>query len=486
MRILMLDKNWLIDRRIALMIETLAKEGHEFRIVCAKAPPGRWERPEAAVETIAFSLEDSGHTPAADGVFPMPAHVNEVLHPWGTDARTKSDLPPRGASTAERIAGYLRNPSAALRVLSASGLPPHVKWPAIGFFGVLDAPRRMTAIPPPKDDFVHQRVLSPARVPLDFWDKMAVRYAEVEWKPEIVCANDFPTLRAAIEMKRRLGCSVVYDAHELYSYQPAVPHIAAKRIFREERILLKHIDGLILVNEQHKQIVDRDSPYAGPIALCSNATTAPAGFDVTRRYNLIRQKAPIPEQHQIMLFHGGINKERRVDFLLRGLAIARSRKVHQVFLTFGAEIEEFRKYSEDLGIGARVHFLPLVPWRDVLFWAASADCGVMPYQATDQNTAISSPNKMYEFILAGTPMIGSSDLVNVQRIVAGEGFGVTLPLRSVTDYADAIDLMFDESKGGPARFREALIKKGRAYHWDEQIGGVIDLYRKIAYARAKR
>ena len=486
MRILMLDKNWLIDRRIALMIETLARDGHEFRIVHVQPPAHRWERTRIkGAQTVAIPLSDQSLAPVGDGIFPKPPHVHETDHPFGTDPRRRvtftydPTLP-----KAERWRRFVADPASAVSVLAASAWPPHLKYPAMAAFSLMDLPRRLSTLKPPADDFISARVVSPAGVPLDYWDKMTVRYAENVWRPDIVCANDYPALRAAVEIRKRIGASVVFDAHELYSYQPGVPHAAAKAIFREERILLEHVDALILVNEQHRQIVDRDSPFKGPIALCSNATTAPDGFDITRRYDWIRRKAPIPADHRIMLFQGGINVQRRIDFLLKGLAAARSRKVHQVFLTFGAEIAEFRRLADDLGIAGRVHFLPFVPWEEVLFWTASADCGMMPYQATDQNTAISSPNKMYEFILAGTPMIGSSDLVNVERIVAGEGFGVTRPLRTVADYAEAIDVMFDETLGGPERFRAALIARAAAYHWDAQIGGVVDLYRKVVDARA--
>lgn len=483
MRILMLDKNWLIDRRIALMIDTLRVRGHEFKILHVQPPPGRWERTDMTVDTIALPLEPTGQVELGDGMFPRPPHVREVLRPGSVDLRRRrktgpirdeNDLAKSGLGG--KVTHYLRDPETALDILRRNAFPFYWKYPAMAAFSLLRLPGRLLELAPGEDDELNHRVYSPAGVPLDHWDKLAVRFADRHWRPEIVCANDYPALRAAIEMKKRFGCRVIFDAHELYSYQPGVPHLAAKSIFREERVLLSRVDGLILINEQHKAIVDRDSPFKGPVALCANATKPPDGFDITRRYDWIRRKVAIPADHRIMLFQGGINTGRRVDFLLRGLAQARNRKVHQVFLTFGAEIEEFRAMAKDLGIEGRVHFLPFVPWEEVIFWAASADCGIMPYQATDQNTAISSPNKMYEFITAGTPMIGSSNLANVHAIVHGEGFGVTVPLRTDQDYANAIDMMFDERLGGAERFRPALIEKAHRYHWDSQIMDVIRLY----------
>jgi len=484
----MLDKNWLIDRRIALMIRTMQADGHEFQVLHVQEPEGRWERTHMDVPTVGISLEPERFAPIGDGLFPTPPHVNEVRHSGRLDprrraarsAQLKSAMLESGPGRLRRAAILsLRAPDVALELLPHMTLPSMFRASLRIFYSGLNAVAKIGEARRAPDDFLSEPIYSAAGVALDNWDKSVVRYAERIWKPDLVVANDFPTLRAALEIKRRLRCSVILDAHELYSYQPNVPHSTAKQIFREERVLVRKLDGLILINQEHRKVVDRDSPFRGRIALCPNATTQPANFDIHQRYDRIRQKAPIPHDHKIMLFQGGVNRARRIDYLLQGLAQARNRKVHQVFLTFGQEVEEFKEYARELGIAGRVHFLPFVPWDEVLFWAASADCGVMPYQATDQNTAISSPNKMYEFIAAGTPMIGSSDLVNVHKIISSEGFGVSRQLRTVADYAEAIDTMFDEKLGGAERFRQNLIERHTKYLWHNEVGGVIELYRAV-------
>ncbi|MGI9143218.1 MAG: glycosyltransferase, partial [Fluviibacter sp.] len=153
--------------------------------------------------------------------------------------------------------------------------------------------------------------------------------------------------------------------------------------------------------------------------------------------------------------------------------------VHMVYLTWGMEIHEFERMSTNLGIRDRVHFLNPVPWSEIVYWAASVDVGVMPYQALDLNTRISSPNKMYEFIAAGTPMIGSSELVNVAKVVPIEGFGVLRPLHVATDYAEVINEIFDPEQGGPGRFRANLIDKAHKYLWRAEASGFEAMYARL-------
>lgn len=488
LKILMLDKNWLIDRRIALFTRSLLELGHEVRVCYVQPPPGRWERTEIDCPAVAFPYTDTGLEAVGHGIFPRPPHVRETLNAGSRDPRRKTaryekleeDIKKQfGWGAVGKSMFYLNAPDLALERLGDAEINPAIKAVLGSFFGLLMLPSNLFAPPADKADLELRAIRSSAGYALDHWDKQVLRYGLSMWQPDLICANDYLCLRSALALKKMLGVPVMYDAHELYSYQPNVPHGLAKRMYREERVVVRDADGMIMVNDEHRAVVMRDFQFPGPTALCPNASSQPKGFDITRRYDLIRQKAAIPKGHKIMLFQGGVNKYRRIDFLLRAIAMCRRRDIHMVFLTFGAEVPDFEELAKDLGIADRVHFLPLVPWEDVVYWAASADVGVMPYQATDQNTAISSPNKMYEFIIAGTPMIGSSDLVNVRKIVGGEGFGVVKPLRTESDYVMAIEEMFDESLGGPERFRQALIDKHARYAWDVQSKDAMALYDRL-------
>ena len=123
--------------------------------------------------------------------------------------------------------------------------------------------------------------------------------------------------------------------------------------------------------------------------------------------------------------------------------------------------------------------MPPVPWEDMIFWAASADVGILPYQGDDMNTKISSPNKLYEFICAAIPMIGSTELINVKEIIEKEGFGVTYPLKEAKDYAAAIQKMFDPTLGGPRRFKTNLLNKRHLYLWEHEEKKLLNLYKTL-------
>jgi glycosyltransferase involved in cell wall biosynthesis len=495
MRVLMLDRNFLVDRRITLMAQSLDKAGHEIRLVHTRIPEefsdlseSRRRLPKTPDPMLHLALAEDGedYNLSSEGLGSAPPHIIESRKGGYRDGRMRMRIgndfrrklrKARFGKLGMMAGFYSRYPDIAVdHVKDIKWLGPLRHLVALPFKLLATPVYIRSALNKPKG--IPSARIKGAR-PLDAWEETVVRYAYEHWRPDVVCANDAVTLRAGVEIKKLLGIPLVYDAHELYSYQPGIPHDEAKRLFMEEFNLMKHVDQLIVINSQQGAIMERDLDARNWIA-CTNATPWPDRFQITARYDWIRDETHIPEGHRIILFQGGINRERRIDYILRGLAAARRKDIHIVFLTFGSEIPFFREMAQDLGIGDRVHFLDLVPWDEMLFWAASADAGIMPYQATDQNTAISSPNKMYEFIMAGTPMIGSSDLVNVSRVVEGEGFGVLARFRNDADYTAAINEMFDERKGGPERFRPALIANARKYSWENESRAVMEMYAKLA------
>ncbi|AOW12648.1 hypothetical protein LPB72_16600 [Hydrogenophaga crassostreae] len=313
--------------------------------------------------------------------------------------------------------------------------------------------------------------------PLDYWETEVLRFAENLDNIDIVHAHDLTALRIAVLIGEKRNIPVVYDAHELYSYQPGIFGQRKRELFETEHTLIKYCNEVVVINSDQAGVMQMDHGH-GSYTPLTNATVRPIGFDVTKRYAYAREKLNLPDDAKLVLFMGGINRGRKIHLLMEGAARAKT-PVHLVFLSWGMEVQEFKLLAIELGIADRTHFVDPVPWSEVVFWAASVDAGFMPYQALDLNTRISSPNKMYEFIAAGTPMIGSSELVNVKKIVETEGFGVLIPLKDAKDYASAIDIMFDEKLGGSERFRQALIERSDQYLFESESREFAKMYDRL-------
>jgi glycosyltransferase involved in cell wall biosynthesis len=461
MKILMLDKSHITDRRIVLEAEALIAKGHEV-ILCS----GR------------------------ENLQQKPLEIDKHLKIYRFFSRHLLEYCLEQISTEEL--NQLNQTLGQYKIREKSRVKAYLKFAFAHPYWMLIQFNRMNVRLP---DFFHKSmefflaclsnrkdlIQSSLKSKKNDWQNIIEKYVVIDFKPDVIHAHDYSSLETGLALSQKYRIPLIYDAHELYSYQPGIPKAVAKTILKNEKKLIQHVHTCITVNQQQADIMANDFDFHQFLPI-TNATVEPNDFNPNHHYDLIRQVTHIPKDEGIMLFQGGINRLRKIDLLLEGLALVKQ-KIHLVFLTFGNEINEFKAMANDLGIADRVHFLPVVPWEDMVFWAASADVGVLPYQADDMNTKISSPNKMYEFICSATPMIASSELINVHEVLTKENFGVSYRLKDVKDYARAIEIMFDEKLGGPKRFKADLLAKRHHYLWSHEAKLLTDFYAKLAKER---
>lgn len=458
MNILMLDKSAITDRRIVLEAESLIEQGHQV-ILC------------------------SGRTNSQQKDFELDKHLK--IYRFFTSSIMAYCLKQTSADELKnlsKILGQYKNKHHSRLKAYLKFAFQHPEWALIQINWI------NTPIPASLHQIIQillsvyslkgDLILESLKNSPEYWLRQIEEKILPQFKPDLIHCHDYSSLKTATVLAKKLNIPLIYDAHELYSYQPGIPKSIAKLIFKNEKKLIQYAHTCITVNQQQADIMAKDFNYQHFLPI-SNATVEPKDFNPQEKYDLIREHSNIPKDEPIMLFQGGINRLRKIDLLLEGLALVKQ-KIHLAFITFGNEVGEFKAMAEDLNIADRVHFLPEVPWEDMIYWAASADVGVLPYQADDMNTKISSPNKMYEFICSATPMIASSALINVHDILTKEHFGVSYLLKEPKDYARAIEIMFDEQLGGPKRFKEALLSQRHRYLWAHEAKTLGHFYQKLA------
>jgi hypothetical protein len=114
-----------------------------------------------------------------------------------------------------------------------------------------------------------------------------------------------------------------------------------------------------------------------------------------------------------------------------------------------------------------------------LGYSASADVGLIPYPAIDVNTTLCTPNKLFEFLVAGVPIL-ANDLPELRRFVLGNKAGVTHPMGSPAEIAAAIDAM---RRSDLAAFRAGAAAAAPRMTWAAQEPAVLDAYRRAMRPR---
>jgi glycosyltransferase involved in cell wall biosynthesis len=118
-----------------------------------------------------------------------------------------------------------------------------------------------------------------------------------------------------------------------------------------------------------------------------------------------------------------------------------------------------------------------VPQRDLPRFTAAADIGIIPYQATCLNNLYCTPNKLFEFVAAGVPII-ATDLPELKRVVAGHGLGMISDTSTPRSIASAIDeFVRDEARMRACRVNALAAR--RQLNWETESKVLVEIYRAL-------
>jgi glycosyltransferase involved in cell wall biosynthesis len=282
------------------------------------------------------------------------------------------------------------------------------------------------------------------------------------------------------------GVPVVYDAHELFleSGTAAVLPAAIRRLLRAyEQRLVANVSAIITVNDELASVLRRryGAQRVDVVHNCPARWSPPA-----TRPTLIRDAAGIPDDEPVVLYHGSLGTNRGIEQLMDALLRPGLEKVHLVLLGPGVIRATYVARSRAPEWRGRVHVLDPVLPAELLPWVASADIGALPIQRSTLNHYLSTPNKLFECLAAGIPVV-TSDFPAMHRIVMDDPsgpLGVVCDPASVDEVAAAVRslLELEPSMADAMRARCVAAARGR-WNWEEESGALVALYRDLAPRR---
>lgn len=269
----------------------------------------------------------------------------------------------------------------------------------------------------------------------------------VEENGDIYVACDLPMLSAAYRASLRRKAILIYDAHEFYTEQCQLSYLEKKSTRSAERWLIQKADCVITINESIASLFEERYDIKKPIIIY-NCTTST--IDRSIEYTKLRDTLALAGSDRIVLFQGGYLPGRNLENLVLSAEYF-NKGIVLVLLGFG----EFKKRLVALARKSdNIRFLDAVSQDVLLSYTASADLGIIPYQPVDLNTRFCTPNKLFEFIQAGLPLLADMRLEELQRFIERERIGYLRDLRTPERIARAVnDIFSDPGSLSAARIR---------------------------------
>jgi glycosyltransferase involved in cell wall biosynthesis len=292
--------------------------------------------------------------------------------------------------------------------------------------------------------------------------------------PAVIHAHDLNTLPAAWLISRLTRARLVYDSHEIHQFSVSMQ--VRPRLWRAacrwvECACIRTADAVITVNEACAKAIARIHRVARPVVL--HNTPALTEHHVQLRTGL-REVIGAAPADPIAIYCGGLARNRGIEQSIRAVALAPGVKL--VLLGYGeaSYLDALRRLSARVGVQSRVFFVPPVGPLEVSAIMREANVSLVLIQDVGLSYHYSSPNKLFESLHAGLPIIGS-DLPEIRRVLRRFGCGIAVPERDLQAIARAMREILGN------RDRHAQLSRGaRAaalqLNWDLEEAKLVGTY----------
>lgn len=275
---------------------------------------------------------------------------------------------------------------------------------------------------------------------------------------------------------------LVYDGHELYgaprrrTLSSALAALPGRAV---EGAMVRNSDAVVTTNTVRAGILERRWRVSGVHVLGNVPASVPHVEPLDPGF---------PTGVPVLLYQGGLYPRGRA-YRESIQALRYLRDLHFVILGFGraSDFALVRSWAEAASVSSRVHFLPPQPFDALVRVAAAATVGIVPIKPIDLSSYTIDTNKLFEYLMAGLPVV-ASDLPEIRRVIAsgtpapGELFDASSP-RSI---ARAITRVLADPHEYEARRREARRLALEHFNWGVHERRLLDLYAALPYERVPR
>ncbi|MDY0286890.1 MAG: glycosyltransferase [Bacteroidales bacterium] len=301
------------------------------------------------------------------------------------------------------------------------------------------------------------------------FNKSALFYAEYSLRlflyllfhpASLLFANDLDTLAAAWMAKKIKNCALIYDSHEFFTHTPELIH--RKKIQKIwlciEKFIFPKISDVITVNESIAALYKEK--YGNTLHVVRNI---PPEIPLTSPRS--RQELGIPTEKKMILLQGaGINIHRGAEE-----AVIAMKEVDNAVLYIIGSGDVFPLLPaliHDHQLEGKVILLPRQTPEMLRNYTRLADLGLSIDKDTNLNYHFSLPNKLFDYIHSGVPVIASR-LPEIERIITTYDIGAFIPGHQPAQIAQTLnEALADEVQY--KRWKKNLKHAVQELRWEEE------------------
>ncbi len=279
-------------------------------------------------------------------------------------------------------------------------------------------------------------------------------------KADMLWANDLDTLLPNFLVARLKKIPLVYDSHEYFTGVPELQNSPVKRkIWKTvEKWIFPRLETVFTVNNSFALLYEKE--YRVRPVVVRNVPPA-----AKKPVNKSRSSLGLPENKHILILQGsGINMHRGAEEMTEAMQYIRGAIL---LIVGGGDVLETLKHTvKEKRLNDKVMFIPRQPYEKLMQYTAASDLGLTLDKDTNINYRYSLPNKIFDYLQAGIPVLASR-LPEIQKIIETYRVGDFIPDHNPEHMAQKVNEIFSH----PERlnlWRQNTRKAAAELHWENE------------------
>jgi glycosyltransferase involved in cell wall biosynthesis len=285
-------------------------------------------------------------------------------------------------------------------------------------------------------------------------------------KAQILNANDLDTLLANFLVSRLKNTPLVYDSHEYFT---EVPELIGRTFTRNiwlrlERWIFPRLKQVYTVNQSLARIYSQT--YQKEVKVIRNVPFLKS--DITTRKN-----------EKIIVYQGALNVGRGIELMIEAMNYLPETKL---WIIGRGDVQDYlEQLAKEQAAASRIIFKGFIPLNELYQYTAQASLGLSLEEDLGANYRYSSPNKIYDYIQAGIPVL-VSDLPEMNALITEYGVGAVLPKeeRQPEKLAQQITHILDHSDAYKT-YQANCLKAKEILNWEAEKEKLISIYKNIKH-----
>lgn len=291
-------------------------------------------------------------------------------------------------------------------------------------------------------------------------------------KSDLLVSNDLDTLLPNYLIHKLKGIPIVYDSHEYFTQVPELvsrPRVQAvwKKI---ESWIFPKLKDVFTVNDSIADLFESDYGIRPRVVRnipmkrdnIKPATRAQLGLSVDKKILIIQGS--------------GINIQRGSEEMLEAMKYIDNAVL--LIVGGGDVIDTLKEMAKHPELKDKVIFRPKQTYQKLMQYTASADLGLTLDKDTNLNYRFSLPNKLFDYIHAGIPVL-ATPLPEIKKIIEEYDIGDFIPSHKPKEIAEKVNqILADQTL--MQKWKKNITFAAENLTWQNEEKELREVYKKYA------